>query len=296
MPEQSTEPPLEEAVEPGSDESPRFSEAEQARKAELQARREELGIPYQFYINLANATFYERYPDQRDRTLTDGAEDEEWRSRWDAIAAEWLDLLEANLSPESRRQLGSYDEGDREQWKQQANQLYVGSRSLYDLADAEFFRLFPQAKDFIDQPIGQVWQGIVFDRLKALQDGSMLEQVQFDTGTYDKQLEGQLEPGEGRVYTANLSEGQILRLSLDAPSDATQLSVYLPRPTSDLPALLEDSTDTTWSGKLPQSGFYEVVVVSTASEPIDYQLELTVDNVTSSPVEPEEPEAPEAKN
>ncbi|MBD2055220.1 protein kinase [Oculatella sp. FACHB-28] len=298
LPEQVPGPPTEEAVEPGSDESPRFSEAEQARKAELQTQREELGIPYEFYVNLANAAFYERYPDQRGRTLTDGPEDEEWRSHWDEIAAEWLDTLETSLSPEARGQLGSYDEGDREQWKQQANQLYVGSRSLYDLADAQFFHLFPEqrGKDFLDQPLGQVWQGIVFDRLRTLQDGSMLEQIKFDADSYSEQLEESLEPGEGRVYTANLSEGQILRLDLDAPSDATQLSVYLPRPTSNLPVLLEDSTDTRWSSKLPQSGFYEVVVVSTASEPIDYQLDLTVDNVTSSPVEPEEPEAPEAKN
>ena len=295
--EEPTEQP-EQAVEPGSDESSRFSEAEQARKAELQAQREELGIPYQFYVNLANATFYERYADQRGRTLTDGAEDAEWRNRWDAIAAEWLDLLETNLSQEARSKLGSYGEGDREQWKRQANQLYVGSRSLYDLADAEFFRLFPEqsGQNFIDQPMGQVWQAIVFDRLKALQDNTALERVQFDSGAYSKQLSGSLEPGAGRVYTANLSEGQILRLSLQAPSDATQISVYLPRPTSDLPFLLEDSTDTTWSDKLPQSGFYEVVIVSTAAEPIDYQLDIAVDNVTSSPVEPEEPEAPEAKN
>jgi serine/threonine-protein kinase len=294
VPEQ--QPPLapEEAVEPDLDESPRFSEAEQARKAALQSQREELGIPYQFYVNLTNATFYERYPDQRGRTLTDTAADEEWRSRWDAIAAEWLDMLEA-LSPEARRQLGNYGEDDREQWKRQANQLYVGSRALYDLADAEFFHLFPQqGENFIDQPIGQIWQAIVFDRLKALQDGSVLERVEFDAG-YSEQLEGRLEPGAGRVYTANLSEGQILRLSLQAPSNTTQLSVYLPRPTSDRPVLLEDSTETAWSGKLPQSGFYEVVVVSTASEPVNYQLDLEVDNVTS-PIEPEAPEAPEAKN
>jgi len=62
----------------------------------------------------------------------------------------------------------------------------------------------------------------------------------------------------------NLSTGQKALLSIYSPSGKT--------------TLLEDSRDRTWSGQLPESGFYEFVVVSDSSEPIDYQLNLTVEN------------------
>jgi len=46
---------------------------------------------------------------------------------------------------------------------------------------------------------------------------------------------------------------------------------------------LEDSTQTTWSGKLPQSGYYEFVVISENSEPVDYQLDLGVETPAATP-------------
>jgi serine/threonine-protein kinase len=50
------------------------------------------------------------------------------------------------------------------------------------------------------------------------------------------------------------------------------LSVYSP---SGNKILLEDSSSRALSTTLPEKGFYEFVVVSTASEPIDYQLNIT---------------------
>jgi hypothetical protein len=46
---------------------------------------------------------------------------------------------------------------------------------------------------------------------------------------------------------------------------------------------------------LPQSGYYEFVIVANA-EPIAYQLNLAIDNVTSKPAQSPSPEAPEAKD
>ncbi len=294
-PPQTEEPS---AVEPGSDTSSQFPAEEQARKASITRRRQSLDVDYRLLITLTNTTFYDRYPAQQGRMLSDGPEDAEWRSRWDAIASEWLDLLEANLSPQARRQLGSYSTASREQWRREVNQLYVSSRALYDLADARFFHLFPdwEGENFLEQPIGQVWHGIAADQLRSLQSGETLERLRFAPGEYGTQVNSRLDPGQGKVYIAGLSESQMMRLNLQAPSQSTQLSIYLPNPTQTLPFLLADSTDTTWSGTLPQSGFYEVVVVSKRTEPIDYRLNLTVDNVSSGPVEPEEPDEPEAKN
>lgn len=87
-----------------------------------------------------------------------------------------------------------------------------------------------------------------------------------------------------------------MRLNVQAPAQSTWLSLYLPRPTRELPVLLEDSSEVTWAGNLPQSGYYEIVIVAKSETAIDYQLNLAIDNVTSAPVEPAQPEAPEAKD
>jgi serine/threonine-protein kinase len=278
-------------------ESP-ISRSEVTRQEALQTRRQALEVDNQFLVSLTNATFYQRYPKLKGQTLSDSPEDEQWRIRWDGIANDWLTTLEQHLSTSARRKLGHYTSADREQWKQQVNQLYVSSRSLFDLTDARFFNLFPdeQGKDFIDQPIGQVWQAIAGDQVSALQSGKTLEQIQFDSGTYSKQVSRDLASGAGRVYLANLTEGQILRLNLQAPHQTTLLSIYLPRPTQETPFLLSDSPETTWTGRLPQSGYYEIVIVTKAAEPISYQLNLAVDNVTSAPAEPDQAEAQKAKD
>jgi serine/threonine-protein kinase len=57
------------------------------------------------------------------------------------------------------------------------------------------------------------------------------------------------------------------------------LSIYSP---TGQTKLLEDSRDRTWSGQLPETGFYEFSIVSNASEPIDYEFDITVEGSTSS--------------
>jgi serine/threonine-protein kinase len=263
--------------------SDRPSSVELDSPGSLEKQAQAAGVDYLFLVKLTNATFYDRYPDQQGRTLTNAEADAEWRQRWADIFDEWLTLLQQNLSSESRQKLGSYTETDRNQWKPIINKLYVGSRSLYDLTDAKFFHLFPdqQGKSFLDQPIGQVWQAIATDQIRALRDGKALKQIQFEPGAFSHQERNDLAVGSGQVYTANLATGQIMRLNLQAPEGTSRLSIYLPRPTADLPVLLEDSTDVTWTGTLPQSGYYEIVIVNSAIQPIRYQLNLAVDNVTS---------------
>ncbi len=266
----------------------------------LERRAQEANLDYGFLIQLTDASFAQRHPKQAGRALSDSPEDAKWRQKWADLADQWLAVLPQTLSQESRQKLGRYSEADRNQWKQAINQLYVGSRSLYDLGDAQFLRDFPdwrdslRDKDFLTQPIGQVWQAIATDQIQALQTGEALEKIEFAAGAFSQQKQGTLAAGEGRVYTANLAAGQILRLNLQSPAKSSLLSIYLPRPTAELPVLLEDSTETTWVGKLPQSGYYEVVIVNQADQPIQYQLTLAVDNVTSP--EPDKAEAPEAKD
>jgi serine/threonine-protein kinase len=269
------------AVAPTNDPEPQppeqFSAQERERKEALRQRRLNLGIDYNFYINLVNEAFWTQYPERRRRTLGTGAEDVQLRQQWDVIAADLLTKLEQiNWSAAARQQLGSYGQADLTRAKAEANQLRLSSRSLYDLADAKFFNKFPQERDkeFLNKPIGQVWQAIVVDTLNAVKTGEAFEQIAFAPGAANKQVSGRLKPGEGKAFIASLSAGQAMTVKLDTDKKAL-LSIYSPtRKTT----LLEDSGDRTWSGQLPESGFYEFVVVSDASEPIDYQLNLSVEN------------------
>ncbi len=271
---------------------------EQARQAALGERRRQLGVDYALLVNLTNQTFFDRYPEQRGQTLSDSPEDADGRSQWTAIASEWLDQLETHLSPAARQRLGQFTAADRDRWRQQVNEQFVSGRALNDLTDARFFHLWPeqQGQDFLETPIGQVWQAIAFDYVDAIEQGAVLEEVVFEAGQFSTDLSDRLEPGGGQIYIANLGEKQFLRLALQAPSDSTRLSLYLPRPTSEQPVLLEDASDTVWSGQLPQTGYYEVVVVSRHGEPLDYQLSLAVDNVSTDPIETPDPEEEPPKN
>ena len=266
-----------------------YSAEETARKADLKARREALQVDEDFLIRLTDQIFYQQYPDMQGRRLTNSIEDAPLRLRWDNTANDSLDLMEQHLSQRARRGLGGYGPANRDAWKAAVNRLNVSSRALYDLADAKFSVLYPDQNvdESLSQPIGQIWYGLADDRVRDLESGAVFENIQFEPGTYSQQLTGRLKPGEGQVLTLDLTEGQILRLNLQATSDSTLLSLYLPTPTDETPFLLSDSTDRTWSGRLTQSGYYEVVIVSKATEEISYQLNVAVDNVRTTPKETE---------
>lgn len=262
--------------------SSEFSSAEQERKEALRSRRDDLGIDTSFLVALTDALFYRDYPRQQGRELTDSPTDAEWRARWDAIATDWLDTLDDLLSAEARRRLGDYGQGDRERWRQAVNRLHVSSDALYDLTDAKFFRFFPnlRGQEFLNQPVGQIWHAIAADQVRAMQAGKVLEDVRFGRGSTEEELTARLGPGEGKVYTLNLSEGQIMEVDLEAPNQAL-LSIYVPRPNDEVPYLLEDTQSRSWSGTLPQSGYYEVAIVSMADSPIDYRLSINVETPDS---------------
>ncbi|BAT51230.1 serine/threonine kinase [Nostoc sp. NIES-3756] len=266
----------------------KYSPEERQRKQRLSDRRQQLGIDSNFYINLVNQIFWDKNPSVRGRTLSDGSEDENLRAEWDATAAQLLDKL-TPMSSRARRQLGTYTAAERDRWKVEVNQINVGSRSLYDLGDAAFFQAFPEqkGKNFIDQPIGQVWQAFVSDKLSAILANSAFQKIVFDPGATTKTVSGTLQPAGGKVFIADLAQNQSLELRLQA-NPKVLLSVYSP---SGKIVFLEDSDKRTLSAQLPESGFYEFVVVSTASSSADYRLTLTVENPTPPP-EPTPTETP----
>jgi serine/threonine-protein kinase len=284
-----TSPVASPSTEPTPSPSSSFSPEEQRRKEALQQRRVALDIRYNFYASLVNEEFWKQYPSQQGRTLSSEPDDADWRAKWDAIASDLLaQLNRLNLSDAARRQLGGYTEADLNRVKAEANQLHVGSRSLYDIADVKFLQAFPQekGKNFISKPIGQVWQAIVADTLSAVKTGDAFERIVFAPGAISKEVSGTLKPGQGKVFIAGLVTGQMMKVNLQTRSRVL-FSIYSP---SGKTTLLEDSSDRTWSGSLPESGFYEFVIVSSSSEPVNYQLNLTVENAT--PTEPTPIESP----
>ncbi|AUT00282.1 serine/threonine protein kinase [Nostoc sp. CENA543] len=259
----------------------KYSPAERQRKQTLNTRRQQLGVDFNFYVNLVNQVFWEQNPSLRGKTLSDEPKDENLRAQWDQIAGNLLEKLDP-LSTRARRQLGTYTDADLNRWKVDVNQVNVSSRALYDLGDAAFFNVFPErkGKNFISQPIGQVWHAFVSDKVNAIVSGSALEKIVFDPGAISKTLEGSLKPGEGKVFIADLAQNQTLDFEVEANSQVL-LSIYSP---SGKVTFLEDSSQRTLATELPESGFYEFVLVSTASTSQNYQLVLTVEN--PNPPEP----------
>ena len=253
---------------------PEYSREEQVRKAVLAQRLRSLRIDPSFYNRLVNAAFGDAYPTQKGRVLGSGKRDAQWRERWDEVAGNVLDQL-ASLSTEARQKLGQYSTTDRDRIKRAVNQFHLSSSALNDITDAQFFHRFPKQRgqEFIDQPIGQVWQAISTDVLQDIQSGLTLETLQFFPGNSEMTASGSLQPGDGKAYVAELSSGQFLTLKLQADREVL-LSIYTP--TGQPGPLLSDSSQRTWSGTLPESGYYEFVVVSTKKRPINYQLEFSI--------------------
>ncbi|MEG4210998.1 serine/threonine-protein kinase [Microcoleus sp. S13_B4] len=261
---------------------PQPSNPKQQQEDALQDRFVKLKIDDRFYsgyVNLVDETFYAKYPELGGRLLKEGDDDRQWRERWQKIGDELLDKLE-NLSSDARARLGTYDTTDIDRWKTEVNKLNLSSRALYDLADAKFFYWFPEQprdRNIIGLPIGQIWQAITADALEALQAGATVESVEFDRRSNSKSLTGNLKPGEGKAYIARFAQNQTLRVNLQAPRKSTLLSIYTPGRTKGARALLEDAEGLSWSGLLDDAGYYEFVVVSQASEPIAYELNLTAE-------------------
>ena len=283
------------AVAPGVNDAnnSNLSEAEQTRKQALRDRAATLGVNWAYLVSLTDQFFFEAHPDRQGTPLTDQPQDAARRDEWDAIATAHLDLMETHLSAEARGKLGRFNPADQDRWRRQVNERYVGSKALEDLTNARFEALFPgrAQQGFVETPVDQMRLALAQDRVTAITSGEALTEIRFEADPFSHQVPGDLLPGDGHIYILNLSQGQLMRVNLQAPPDATRLSIYLPLPTPELPHILASTTQNTWAGELPQSGYYEIVVVSQASETIPFNLTVGVDRVTDNP-----PSQPAAKN
>ncbi len=255
----------------------KFAPEEEQRRAELKQQLTSLGIDRGFYDKLVYEAFWAKYPQQKGRKPSNSSKDAKLRAQKDAIAIDLLNkIMVLKLSDKAMQGLGNYKKSDLTRWKNQANRLHLSSSALYDLADAKFFQQFPEQprEQLTDKSIGQVWEAIVEDTISKLQSQAAVEQIVFDQGTVSQQKSGTLNPGEGKAFIAQLSSDQVMKIELQADS-STLFSIYGP---PNVKSLMEDSQKRSWSGVIKKSGYYEFIVVSEAAEPIDYQLNITIDN------------------
>ena len=259
----------------------KISSEEIKRLDNLKKRSQELEINFGFLSSLTDKEFYTKNPNLQGRRLENNAADEKLRSQWDKIASDRLDQL-TFLSPKSRNKLGSYTDDDMAKRKKAVNKKNLSHKALNDMTDAKFFQLFPEQKeqDFINQPIGQIWQAIASDIVEDIKNETALQTLQIES----KQpitINHTLTPGGSKAYIARLEKNQNLEFNLQAsPSSKILVSIYPPRSYNS--PLLEDSQTLNWSGTLSDSGYYEFIIVSNSSQEVSYQLNLTVNNITPS--------------
>ncbi len=184
-----------------------------------------------------------------------------------------LDSLET-LSPEALLELRQSPSGDQRRWIPRVNQLRLSSRSFYDLVNARFQQEFPNInpEDLPDRPLAIAWNALAFDTLLSLEDESHYQKLNFTEEEPRFNLSGKLKPGGGFAYAIDINQAQFLNLQLQAPA-GTHLSLYSP---SGNETYLKNSSIKQWSGRLIESGYYELVITSSASEAFNFQLSIDV--------------------
>ncbi|MEM8778950.1 MAG: serine/threonine-protein kinase [Cyanobacteria bacterium P01_G01_bin.49] len=250
-----------------------ISDQELERKTELRNRRRQLAIDHSLFVAIVDEIFVNQNPSQKGRILSNSKDDSTWREKWDQVAANVLDILES-LDKEALQGMGNYSQTQRTRWKSQANHLHLSSRALYDLVDGQFFAAFPEQVDqnFIEKPIGQVWHAMVLDTLTKLTSGDAYENLSLSSEFSSIQRKKRLQPGEGQSYILQLNEEETIEAKLQGDRNLL-LSIYSPTGNNNL---LEDSKQHQWSGKLPESGYYEFTIVSQSNKPANYKLKITI--------------------
>ena len=233
---------------------------------DLVTRRWELGIDRLFFNQLVDQRLAIQETNPENKT------DSKEKAR-EKAAHDLLDKL-ARLSPDALGQLGRYGIEQRSEWARRVNQLHLSSRALANLVNIRFLKDFPELENqnFMDQPLGQIWYAIAFDTVKSLEAKQNYELLTKDATQTTQQVMGKLESGEGKAYSISLPASKPMEIKLQANPDAL-LTIYSP---TGQEILLDNSRTHQWSGILPESGYYEILVTSKAKEAFDYQLTLSV--------------------
>jgi len=130
----------------------------------LKKRRRELGINYNFFVDLVDEAFYMKHPNLQSQKISGGPEQKDLKQDWEKIAFALMNQLE-KLPSENRQKLGSYSQKDYANWSGQLSE--EGRKRLGLITDTRFFELFPEMSGTALKPktFGQIWYAIAEEKL-----------------------------------------------------------------------------------------------------------------------------------
>ncbi|MBW4541839.1 MAG: hypothetical protein KME43_22240 [Myxacorys chilensis ATA2-1-KO14] len=209
---------------------------------------------------LVDEIFSIKYPQLKDKLNA------EKPPEWNAIATRLTTLLK-QLSQESQIGMGNYNRANYNAWLLELQASKITDQSIELLTDAKFLYSFPEleGKQINPRTLGQLWYAIAQNQINATKNKSTLKDI-----TPKATLSETLKAGQGKLYTVQLQKGQKIQLSLKVPSKSASLSIVSP---DDL-LLVRESIEPSWSGKIEQSGTYQIVIVPKTRKAIPYELKL----------------------
>jgi hypothetical protein len=101
--------------------------------------------------------------------------------------------------------------------------------------------------------------------------------IRFAPGASSAEVSGTVLRGEVARYTLNARQGQTMHLGITALEDNAVFQLYPPGSgAAALPGAAEGEDATRWSGRLPRSGDYRIVVGATRGN-ASYRLSIRID-------------------
>lgn len=100
--------------------------------------------------------------------------------------------------------------------------------------------------------------------------------IRFARGASAGEVSGSLVRGQTARYAVGARAGQRMRVRITAPEENAVFQLYAPgRPRTALPGAAEGDDARTWSGRLPASGDYLLVVGGTRGN-ASYRLRMEI--------------------
>lgn len=101
--------------------------------------------------------------------------------------------------------------------------------------------------------------------------------IRFAPGASSADIDGAVVRGEVARYTLNARQGQTMHLAITALEDNAVFQLYPPgADAAALPGAAEGDDATRWSGRLPRSGDYRIVVGASRGN-ATYRLSVRID-------------------
>lgn len=239
------------------------------------------GVNPQAYRGAIKQIFIAQNPQGSDQKNSDS------QIKLDSISRELGGKLSQRLGNDAVGKIGRYNSVDRSRWRSNLNKLHISDLALIDLTNAKYKTIteFSARKlglgfdQFLNTPMGQVYQATMVDRVRAIQAKKAMGEIIFPVDGTKGTVKGTLQPGGGIVYISSLFSKQNIEINISG-SKEIKLSIY--PPVSNLQPILAPTQTNHWAGKTTVNGYHEFVLVANSDRPIEYKLTLSAANLSVS--------------